>query len=134
MAAAAAELKTLHDAMAKRQARWQAGIPDPSVPSELHCPIIRELFTDPVVAADGFTYERSAIEHWLREHDSSPNTNVRLAHKELVPNVSLRILAKEYEVNVAGQLTELAITKDIARQKSSSRHADEVRSYEERIE
>lgn len=27
---------------------------------------------DPVIAADGHTYDREAIEMWLRNHDTSP--------------------------------------------------------------
>lgn len=33
----------------------------------LTCPIAQELLSDPVRAADGNTYERSAIERWMRE-------------------------------------------------------------------
>jgi hypothetical protein len=40
-----------------------------------------------VVAADGFTYERSAIENWLKSNDCSPMTNEKLAHKNLDPNL-----------------------------------------------
>ncbi len=31
---------------------------------------------DPVVCADSSTYERSAIEDWLIEHNTSPMTNL----------------------------------------------------------
>ncbi|CAN0146708.1 unnamed protein product, partial [Laminaria digitata] len=39
---------------------------------EFSCPITRELMRDPVIAADGHTYDREAIEMWLRNHDTSP--------------------------------------------------------------
>ncbi len=42
-------------------------LPDPAPPP-------RQVFKDPVCAADGHTYERSAIEQWLRTHDTSPMT------------------------------------------------------------
>ena len=45
--------------------------------------------TDPVVAADGHTYERAAIEAWLKSHQTSPMTREPLAHKNLVPNVGM---------------------------------------------
>ena len=48
------------------------------------------LMADPVVASDGFTYERDAIEQWLAGHDVSPVTNVPLDHKHLTPNVMAR--------------------------------------------
>ena len=41
---------------------------------------------DPVFTADGYTYEREAIEEWLKTHDISPKTGLALAHKQLTPN------------------------------------------------
>ena len=38
----------------------------PKPPKDLCCPIILELFRDPVTASDGETYERSAIEEHFR--------------------------------------------------------------------
>jgi hypothetical protein len=43
-----------------------------------------------VVAADGFTYERSAIENWLESHDHSPMTNEKLSHTNLNPNLVVK--------------------------------------------
>ncbi|KAK9828804.1 hypothetical protein WJX72_002158 [[Myrmecia] bisecta] len=42
---------------------------------EMECPITHEVMTDPVIAADGYTYERSAIEEWFETHDTLPMTN-----------------------------------------------------------
>lgn len=42
------------------------------------CPMSHELMVDPVVAADGKTYERKEIERWLEHHDTTPLTNQRL--------------------------------------------------------
>ncbi|PRW51129.1 vacuolar sorting 23A [Chlorella sorokiniana] len=58
----------------------------------LLCPITLEPFEDPVVAADGRIYERSAIEDWLyREgNNTSPLTNQPLAHKMLMPCDAMR--------------------------------------------
>jgi len=58
----------------------------------LRCPITYEKMKDPVIAADGHTYERLAIEIWLKKHDTSPLTNLRLPHKHLVPNYALKAL------------------------------------------
>ncbi len=58
---------------------------------------MQELLDDPVVAADGFTYSRAAIDQWLRSgHDTSPMTNLRLAHNHLTPNYTLRSVALEW--------------------------------------
>jgi hypothetical protein len=32
---------------------------------EIICPITLKIMTDPVIAADGHTYERSAISEWI---------------------------------------------------------------------
>jgi hypothetical protein len=53
------------------------------------CPITGEPMINPVVAADGHTYERSAIARWLQTSDKSPLTGAVLAHKDLVPNYML---------------------------------------------
>jgi hypothetical protein len=48
------------------------------------------LMADPVVASDGITYERDAIEQWMAGHDVSPITNAPFDHKLLIPNVTVR--------------------------------------------
>ena len=60
--------------------------PPPAVPDELLCPITLSLMSDPVLAMDGHTYERAAIEDWLRRSRDSPRTGVALASDLLVPN------------------------------------------------
>ena len=40
----------------------------------------------PVIAADGHTYERSAIEKWLKQHKTSPVSGQPLAHQRIVSN------------------------------------------------
>ena len=59
------------------------------------CPITQEVMEDPVVCADGHSYERSAIEKWLQTKSTSPSTNAPLLHKNLVPNHALRNLIAE---------------------------------------
>jgi SUMO ligase MMS21 Smc5/6 complex component len=39
-------------------------------PPELCCPITRTLFTDPVFASDGQTYERSAINKYVNAYNT----------------------------------------------------------------
>lgn len=57
---------------------------------QLTCPITRELMRDPVVASDGYTYERAAIEAWMAASMVSPRTGQPLKHCDLVPNLTLR--------------------------------------------
>jgi hypothetical protein len=65
------------------------------------CPITQELMDDPVVAADGNTYERAAITQWLATHDTSPMTNARMTHKELTPNLAVRSAILEHREQLA---------------------------------
>ena len=51
---------------------------------------------DPVVTADGFSYERSMIEQWLRDHTTSPRTNMPLAHQNLTPNQDFKAVIAEW--------------------------------------
>lgn len=45
---------------------------------------------DPVIADDGHTYERTAIQDWLQGSSLSPVTRGKLPHTRLVPNVQLK--------------------------------------------
>ncbi|CAF5089455.1 unnamed protein product [Rotaria sp. Silwood1] len=60
------------------------------------CPLTKELFQDPVVLSDGFTYERSAIQKWLDlGNRRSPMTNIELT------NITLEKLFKnERRINL----------------------------------
>lgn len=53
---------------------------------------LQKRMMEPVVAADGHTYEKEAIEQWLVEHDASPVTGQVLMHKALTPNFILASL------------------------------------------
>jgi len=61
------------------------------------CPITAARMRYPCVADDGHSYECSAIIEWLREHDTSPMTNIRLASRRLAPNRALRSEIQEWE-------------------------------------
>ena len=45
---------------------------------------------EPVVAADGHTYERAAMQHWLQHPPTSPVTQALLPHTPLVPNLLIK--------------------------------------------
>ena len=68
------------------------------VPHELMCPITHELMWDPVIAVDGQTYEREAIERVFEggEKDRSPVTGVLLSSRLLIPNVAIRSQCRDY--------------------------------------
>jgi len=52
----------------------------------LVCPLTGMVLKDPVVAADGYTYERKAIEQWLEQNSISPTTQEPIPNKYLIPN------------------------------------------------
>ena len=65
-------------------------------PESFMCPITCEMMIDPVITADGFSYERSAIEEWLKHQNTSPRTNEVLSFKTLIPNRALASQIKEW--------------------------------------
>ena len=52
---------------------------------------------NPVICADGHSYERGSIERWLAAHGTSPLTGRALPHKELTPNHRLRSVIQELQ-------------------------------------
>lgn len=53
--------------------------------------LTKEEFVDPVVAADGQSYERVVVQSWLSENGAvSPATGQALTHTALLPNHALR--------------------------------------------
>ncbi|KAL6047667.1 VWFA domain-containing protein, partial [Balamuthia mandrillaris] len=63
---------------------------DTSFPESYICPLTQEVMRDPVVDPEGNSYERTAIEAWLRKNSTSPITRAPLSSKDLVPNRALR--------------------------------------------
>lgn len=69
------------------------------IPSHFVCPILQEIMENPQIAADGFTYEAEAIGGWLHSgHDTSPMTNLKLDHCNLVPNYALQNAILEWQL------------------------------------
>ena len=59
-------------------------------PDAFTCPITHDLLRDPVIAQDGFSYEREMIEKWFVSHNTSPMTGLRIKSKSLVSNIGLK--------------------------------------------
>uniref|UniRef100_A0A8C5PRE2 WD repeat, SAM and U-box domain-containing protein 1 n=1 Tax=Leptobrachium leishanense TaxID=445787 RepID=A0A8C5PRE2_9ANUR len=60
-------------------------------PGEFLCPITCEVMKDPVIASDGYSYERTAIESWISAKRTSPMTNLPLENLLLTPNRTLKM-------------------------------------------
>ena len=97
-----AEIAALKRALATMNvaggAAGAGALADARVPLEFVCPISQHIMTDPVVAADGYTYERAAILAWLRAgHTASPISNRPLAHPGLTPNVGVTAAIAQFQ-------------------------------------
>jgi hypothetical protein len=79
------------------------------LPNEFLCPITQEMMQFPVFAADGHSYERSAIQTWFETNQSqrSPMTNEILSHTNLTPNHALKKMIDRHRNGVAKHLLEL---------------------------
>ena len=58
---------------------------------------------EPVVAADGITYERWDITEWLKHKDDSPWTRATLENKDLTPNLLVEKLIAQFNLYASGQ-------------------------------
>ena len=45
---------------------------------------------EPVIAADGYTYEKDALEEWLQHNSTSAVTGNLLPHTRFVPNLLIK--------------------------------------------
>ncbi|KXZ45740.1 hypothetical protein GPECTOR_51g726 [Gonium pectorale] len=65
----------------------QAGLPPP----KYVCPITLCVMDDPVTAADGVSYERSALEMWMElGNDEFPGSGVKIEDRTITPNPELK--------------------------------------------
>ena len=69
-----------NEALAKQRRDDLKLTEDQVVRPEFKCPITLEKMVDPVMASDGHTYERSAIEHVRRTTGISPITRQHISH------------------------------------------------------
>jgi hypothetical protein len=60
-----------------------------------YCPITLSLIHVPVIDPEGYSYEKTAIENWIRYNGASPVTRRALSIDELVPNKTLAALMEE---------------------------------------
>ena len=116
-----------------RKQREAEGLPAPMKPQEFYCPITTEVMREPVLAADGRTYERDAIEQWLASNSTSPMTREPMESTKLLPNLALKTLIREHEASVQAQLLATAEPLKAARMKSHARHLEEKSQLEERL-
>jgi hypothetical protein len=94
-------------AATQRARRESVGLNVP-LPADFTCPITFDKMKDPVVASDGHSYERSAIEEILRgPHPLSPLTRETLG-TALVPNLNLRRRIEDHEAELDRMAEQVA--------------------------
>lgn len=69
------------------------------IEAESMCPILHERMQEPVLAADGHTYERGAIERWMSTSFTSPMTGAPLSHRYLTQNYALNRIIASFEAH-----------------------------------
>merc|ERR1712176_578659 len=74
---------------------------------ELCCPVSLVLFLNPVIASDGFMYEKASLEGLLRASMASPMTRERLK-KDYLPAKQRKSAALEFRENRTKELLRFA--------------------------
>lgn len=67
-----------------------------TIPEEYICPLAQKIMYEPVIASDGNTYEREAIDTWLKNHNSSPLTRKKLESKLLIPSLTIEKKIRQF--------------------------------------
>ena len=62
--------------------------------SSFLCPISMEIMKEPVVAGDGYTYDKTSIQKWFKTKDTSPITNLKI-DTIITPNITLHTIIQE---------------------------------------
>ncbi len=73
------------------------------IPVSFKCTLTGELMENPVVASDGCTYERSAIEAHFENSDISPVTGEAIYDKKLMPNRGVLMQIMQWKSNHPNQ-------------------------------
>jgi len=81
-------------------------------PTTFLCPITHELMIDPVIDPDGNSYERRAIEGWLRQNNTSPITRAPLRLEDLRPNRALQSAIEEYRQSLESPAAASSTTQN----------------------
>ncbi|CAF4138465.1 unnamed protein product, partial [Adineta steineri] len=85
--------------------------------NSLLCPLTLELFRDPVLAQDGHTYERVAIEEWIRKTGSSPLTRQPLSMEHLYSNLVVKKIIDNFEALTRNKKYQFILDVDVKKAK-----------------
>jgi serine/threonine protein kinase len=62
----------------------------------MECPLTMDIMANPVVASDGRSYDRGALEQWLQEHNTSPITREPIS-QVVYPNRAMKDIIVEFQ-------------------------------------
>ncbi|CAF5180700.1 unnamed protein product, partial [Rotaria magnacalcarata] len=85
----------------------------------LICPITQEIFSVPVIADDGYTYEESAIVAWIQENHTSPMTRQPLSIESLRPNRVIKNLIEEFENSLHSADYRFKLDVDVRKERNA---------------
>ena len=60
---------------------------------------------NPVIASDGYSYERFNLERYMRSHSDSPKTGQALANKDFIPNIALKQTIDNFIKSIGAEIT-----------------------------
>jgi len=76
-------------------------------PPECYCSVSHQLFVDPVITCNGFTFERSFITDWFKHKTTCPMTREQLSDLKLIPNRAIKSLIEDLKAKQLGKQIQL---------------------------
>tara|TARA_Y200000002_G_scaffold363407_1_gene351426 strand:- start:39 stop:1355 length:1317 start_codon:yes stop_codon:yes gene_type:complete len=73
-------------------------IENSNYPTDLCCPISKDVMIEPVMMSDGHTYDKENIEKWLQKNNKSPLTN-EILKPDITINYNLKKLIEDHKEN-----------------------------------
>jgi hypothetical protein len=90
------QLASIQFRNAQQERLKDVGVESFTQPHEFCCPMTMEVMSDPVVASDGHTYEKKALERIFSTSRISPLTREKLNTKIAIPNLNLKKRIRDY--------------------------------------
>ena len=114
------ELATAEEAgrLARRESAGLGNVPPPE---EFMCPITHDMMVDPVVALDGHSYERTAIQAVLDSANPRSPLTREVLSRALHPNINLRQRIERHEGDLDGVAAQFeARVQEVAAERAAA--------------
>ncbi|CAF3941501.1 unnamed protein product, partial [Rotaria sp. Silwood1] len=83
----------------------------------LVCPLTNQIFREPVIAEDGFTYEKDAIREWIKEYHTSPKTKQELKIDSFKPNTELKSYLENFGKALVSKDHNFKLNTDVEKER-----------------